>query len=83
MSHQMYNELWREAQTILEEASYTDNLLILSRPSKDKRNFHKQLSVLYAKYILAINKLGECYDQMVHPQKRLLVRKVLDCSVIR
>ena len=30
------------------------------------------------KYIVLANKLEDIYDQMVHPQKRILVRSILD-----
>lgn len=83
MSNQTYNELWAEAQTILEDTTYTDNIQISSKPSRDKKQLHKQISIIFLKYILAINKLAECYDQMVHPQKRILIRKILDASIIR
>ncbi len=83
MSHETYNELWREAQRILEETTYNDNIQISSKPSKDKILLHKQISITCVKYIVAMNKLSECYDQVVHPQKRPLIRKILDASIIR
>merc|ERR1712127_235324 len=27
--------------------------------------------------------MGECYDQMVHPQKRVFIKKVLECTICR
>lgn len=83
MSHRYYNNLWKECQSVLEDTTYADNILISSKPSKDRKQLHKQTSIIYAKYCLAINKLGECYDQIVHPQKRLLIRKILDASIVR
>lgn len=38
---------------------------------------------LYIKYIEIYKKLEECYDQMVHPQKRIFIRKVLESTMIR
>lgn len=83
MSHRYYNELWKESQNILEDTTFDDNVHISSKPTKDRKQLYKQISVIYAKYILAINKLGECHDQMIHPQKRFLIRKILDASIIR
>ena len=44
---------------------------------------------MYIQYISTFHKLEECYDQVVHPQKRRLIRHVLDgtmgrytCSII-
>lgn len=41
------------------------------------------LAALYIKYIDIYRKLEECYDQMVHPQKRIFIKKVLECTIIR
>ena len=83
MSNRYYNDLWREAQSLLDETTYADNIQLSSKPSKDRKSLCKQSGIIFTKYALAINKLGECYDQMVHPQKRLLIRRILDCTIIR
>jgi len=44
--------------------------------------FH-HLACLYIKYIEIYRKLEECYDQMVHPQKRIFIKKVLECTICR
>ncbi len=41
------------------------------------------LAVLYIKYIDIYRKLEECYDQCVHPQKRIFIKKVLECTISR
>ena len=41
------------------------------------------LAVLYIKYIDIYRKLEECYDQIVHPQKRVFIKKILECSISR
>merc|ERR1711934_874611 len=41
------------------------------------------LAVLYIKYIDIYRKLEECYDQCVHPQKRIFIKKVLECTICR
>jgi hypothetical protein len=40
-------------------------------------------AVLYIKYIEIYRKLEECYDQMVHPQKRIFIKKVLESTICR
>ena len=40
-------------------------------------------AVLYIKYIEIYRKLEECYDQMVHPQKRIFIKKVLESTIVR
>jgi IQ and AAA domain-containing protein len=41
------------------------------------------LCVLYIKYIDIYRKLEECYDQIVHPQKRIFIKKTLECTMAR
>jgi len=38
---------------------------------------------MYINYVLIFRKLEECYDQIVHPQKRRLVRHILDGTMGR
>lgn len=38
---------------------------------------------MYIQYILTFRKLEECYDQIVQPQKRRLIRHVLDGTMGR
>ena len=43
----------------------------------------QHLACLYIKYIDIYRKLEECYDQMVHPQKRIFIKKVLESTICR
>jgi hypothetical protein len=43
----------------------------------------QHLASLYVKYIDIYRKLEECYDQMVHPQKRIYIKKVLESTICR
>ena len=43
----------------------------------------QHLACLYIKYIDIYRKLEECYDQMVHPQKRIFIKKTLECTISR
>jgi len=43
----------------------------------------QHLAQLYIKYIDIYRKLEQCYDQMVHPQKRLFIKRVLESTIIR
>lgn len=83
MSHETYNKLWAKAQIILDEATRIDVDQQSAKPQKDKKLAHKIVGELYIKYISAINKLDQCYDQIVQPQKRLLIRRLLDMSIGR
>ncbi|KAK0171578.1 hypothetical protein PV328_005017 [Microctonus aethiopoides] len=45
---------------------------------------HKEIVEKFIKmYIVICNKLEECYDQMIQPQKRRLIRKILDYTLAR
>ncbi|PSN29758.1 IQ and AAA domain-containing protein 1 [Blattella germanica] len=83
MSHILYNELWEDAQKIIEDASQFDSILHAAPHETDKRAAQISVSELYIKYITAVNKLDQCYDQIVHPQKRLVIRKLLDACIGR
>ena len=50
---------------------------------KDVNELKAWRANLYVRYILSFKKLEECYDQMVHPQKRIDLRKVLDSVMAR
>jgi len=43
----------------------------------------QHLACLYIKYIDIFRKLEDCYDQMVHPQKRIDVKMVLESTMLR
>ncbi|KAF4533179.1 hypothetical protein B566_EDAN001721 [Ephemera danica] len=79
----LYDRMWCEAVATLGTAASLDAILQSAKPEKDRKLSHTMVVGLYAKYTLAINKLDLCYDQMVQPQKRILVRKLLDGSIGR
>ena len=50
---------------------------------QDKLTAFQKVAAMYIQYILTFHKLEECYDQIVHPQKRRLIRHVLDGTMGR
>lgn len=40
-------------------------------------------ALLYIKYLQIYKKLEDCYDQMVHPQKRRSIKSVLKSTIVR
>jgi hypothetical protein len=38
---------------------------------------------LYVKYVHCYKILEDCYDQMVHPQKRMLLKDMLESTMLR
>ncbi|KAI4472136.1 hypothetical protein MML48_1g01831 [Holotrichia oblita] len=77
MSHLTYDEEWRKAQELLAST-------IQGEPTQaDRRQQRKLLGTLYIKYIMTANKLAVVVDQIVQPQKRILVRKLLEAVLGR
>lgn len=80
MSNTTYDELWREAQTQLEDVVQIDSSVQSIRSVRERAEARSQLADLYIRYIAIGNKLEECYDQVVQPQKRPLLRRLLDST---
>ncbi|XP_032664445.1 dynein regulatory complex protein 11 [Odontomachus brunneus] len=83
MSSATYDELWLEAQTLLTETIQMDTALQGAKPQRDRRKAHDHVAALYVRYVLACNKLEQCYDQVIQPQKRLLIKKSLNACLGR
>lgn len=41
------------------------------------------MNILNSSYVQILRRLDECYDQIIHPQKRRLLRHVLDGTIGR
>lgn len=83
MSNATYDELWRTAQVSLAETIQADTVLQGAKPQKDRKKAHDVVAVLYVRYILTCNKLERCYDQVIQPQKRLLLKRLLNATLGR
>ncbi|XP_036375389.1 dynein regulatory complex protein 11-like [Megalops cyprinoides] len=78
MSHSTYNKLWADAQAELSDV-LTEDLGGQSHPPEtDKEVFFQHVKTLYVRYVRIFRQLEEAYDQVVHPQKRHLIRDVLE-----
>ncbi|KAJ8336500.1 hypothetical protein SKAU_G00377200 [Synaphobranchus kaupii] len=78
MSHSTYNKLWTTAQVQLHHLLAEERHLQALPPEASKRTFLQQLSNFYVLYVRIFRQLEEAYDQVVHAQKRRLIRDVLD-----
>jgi len=83
MSHVAYNCQWADAQTDIGDLLEVEIPAEPPKPEKDRIAAFQQLAVMYIKYIQIYRKLEECYDQIVHPQKRLVLRRVVDGAIGR
>ncbi|KAK5869889.1 hypothetical protein PBY51_024572 [Eleginops maclovinus] len=78
MSQRRYNELWADAQLALSCLLTEELPAEPPRPEKDRVVFFQRLAMLYVRYIQIFRQLEEIYDQVVHPQKRRVIRAILD-----
>jgi IQ and AAA domain-containing protein len=83
MSNLTFNTLWKGAQHDLEKLATHDFEYLSAEPQFDKHAIQNKIFELYTKYIIIANKLNEIYDQMLQPQKRILVKKILDACLGR
>lgn len=73
----MYNKMWHQTQealnTLLDKESEK-----MTEPQRNKVIVFQMLATFYIKYVQIFRNMENVYDQIVHPQKRLLIRKILD-----
>ncbi|KAK3595612.1 hypothetical protein CHS0354_009573 [Potamilus streckersoni] len=78
MSHSTYNKQWAEAQSAIMDLLQQELPAEPRKPEKDRLAAFQFLATMYIKYIQIFRRLEQCYDQIVHPQKRRVLRHVLD-----
>ena len=62
--------------------AYFLTLTQLKYERKDEEWF-RFYSHLYIKYVQCYKTLEDCYDQIVHPQKRVLLKEMLESTMLR
>ncbi|CAD7971149.1 unnamed protein product [Amoebophrya sp. A120] len=80
MSHQSYQRKWAEAMQELMEQVQIEYLPV---ESADFQVDFKHFALLYIKYLQIYKKLEDCYDQIIHPQKRRSIKEVLETVIVR
>ena len=89
MSNASYNFKWEEAMAELHEQVHHETLPTPANgvpepvPPPDPLVAFQHYGQLYVRYMQIFKKLEECYDCMVHPQKRMDVLKVLKITMAR
>ncbi|KAK7821856.1 hypothetical protein U0070_004820 [Myodes glareolus] len=73
-----YQRLWEASHVTLEEVLEREPSLLEPVPSRERQSFQYRLSVLYLYYLGLLRRFDMAYDQMVQPQKRRLLRRLLD-----
>lgn len=73
----MYDKMWRQTQETLNSLLDKESQKRAEPPRSEVLVF-QMLATFYTKYVQIFRNLEDAYDQLVHPQKRILVRRVLD-----
>lgn len=77
MSHKTYDHEFKTAQDLLTET------LQIEPVQADRREDRQLLATIYIRYILIANRLTMCVDQVVQPQKRQLILKLVEATLGR
>ncbi|XP_012580617.1 PREDICTED: IQ and AAA domain-containing protein 1 [Condylura cristata] len=77
MSNAMYNTMWHQTQEALNSLLVKESQKMLE-PQSSPVFIFQMLATFYIKYVQIFRSMESVYDQIVHPQKRILVRKMLD-----
>ncbi|XP_074123574.1 IQ and AAA domain-containing protein 1-like [Sminthopsis crassicaudata] len=83
MSEGTYQRLWAATQQTLGELLLQEPFPAEPEPERDRGSFFYKLASLFLHYLGMMRRLDVIYDQMVQPQKRRLVRRLLDGVVGR
>lgn len=73
-----YGRMWADAQGALQDLLQDEMPLLLPCPQKDHFQVFQTLATFYLHYLQIFRGLEAAYDQIVHPQKRRVVRHVLE-----
>ncbi|XP_054582235.1 IQ and AAA domain-containing protein 1-like isoform X2 [Eptesicus fuscus] len=78
MSEGSYQRLWDSSHVTLQELLDQEQPLLQPVPTREWQSFQYRLSSLYLYYLGLLRGFDTLYDQMVQPQKRRLLRRLLD-----
>ncbi|XP_074885290.1 dynein regulatory complex protein 11 [Buteo buteo] len=76
MNH-TYNKMWTDAQKDLDIQLQREREEFL-QPEKDRVEAFKMLAASYIKYMQIFRNLETAHDRLIHRQKRMVIRQVLD-----
>lgn len=83
MSSEAYNAIWKGTQVDIHDMLKVEFPTELPKPEKDRDRMLRNTSAVYLKYTLTYIRLEKCYDLIVHPQKRRLLRRTLEAAIGR
>uniref|UniRef100_M3YBN5 IQ and AAA domain-containing protein 1-like n=1 Tax=Mustela putorius furo TaxID=9669 RepID=M3YBN5_MUSPF len=78
MSEGAYQRLWDSSHVTLQELLDQEQPLLEPVSPRERQSFQYRLSSVYLCYLGLMRRFDTLYDQMVQPQKRRLLRRLLD-----
>ncbi|XP_019363459.1 PREDICTED: IQ and AAA domain-containing protein 1-like [Gavialis gangeticus] len=75
--------MWLESQVALKELLAQELPAAPPQPERDRAAFSHGLATLFLRYVQVVRCLETCHDQMLQPQKRRMLRRVLDGALGR
>uniref|UniRef100_A0A2A4JLN3 ATPase AAA-type core domain-containing protein n=1 Tax=Heliothis virescens TaxID=7102 RepID=A0A2A4JLN3_HELVI len=82
MSNKTYNELLVETSELIGEATQADEALF-EAGAADRNTLLPVLLELKVRYTILLSRLDAVYDQLLQPQKRMIVRRLLESCLGR
>lgn len=82
-SHAYYNNMWAEMMKEIRYIMSDEKKRANAASNADRKKMFQLIFDVYLKYLKVYKHMDEVYDQIVHPQKRLVVRKMLDLIIGR
>uniref|UniRef100_A0A452SB12 IQ and AAA domain-containing protein 1-like n=1 Tax=Ursus americanus TaxID=9643 RepID=A0A452SB12_URSAM len=73
-----YQRLWDSSHVTLQELLDQEQPLLEPVSPRERQSFQYRLSSIYLSYLGLMRRFDTLYDQMVQPQKRRLLRRLLD-----
>ncbi|XP_045585000.1 IQ and AAA domain-containing protein 1-like isoform X2 [Procambarus clarkii] len=78
-----FNGLWGKTQDALSAILEKDQELQGTFHHEQRAEVATKMRRVYVQYLSAARQIDACYDLLLHPQKRLLLRRLLDATIGR
>ncbi|XP_007536695.1 IQ and AAA domain-containing protein 1-like [Erinaceus europaeus] len=83
MSEGAYQRLWDSSHLTLREVLEQEPPALEPVPERERASLQHRLAALYLQYLGLLRRFDGLYDQVVQPQKRRLLRRLLDAVAVR
>lgn len=83
MANKTYNDLLVETSELIGEATQVDEAIFEGGATAERKTLGPLLLELRVRYTVLLDRLDNVYDQLLQPQKRLIVRRLLEACLGR